>query len=82
MHIIGSKTSSNKEFIQKVSPEIALIGVGKDNSFGHPSDITIDNLKNMNIKIYRTDEMGEITIKINKNGKIIRIQNMFNTDDK
>lgn len=82
MHIIGSKTSSNKEFIQKVSPEIALIGVGKDNSFGHPSDITIDNLKNMNIKIYRTDEMGEITIKINKNGKIIRIQNMFHTDDK
>lgn len=82
MHIIGSKTSSNKEFIQKVSPEIALIGVGKDNSFGHPSDITIDNLKNMNIKIYRTDEMGEITIKINKYGKIIKIQNMFNTDDK
>ncbi len=65
-----------------MSPEIALIGVGKDNSFGHPSDITIDNLKNMNIKIYRTDEMGEITIKINKYGKIIKIQNMFNTDDK
>ena len=82
MHITGSKTSSTREFVQKVSPKIALIGVGKDNNFGHPADITIDNLKSMNIKIYRTDEMGEIGIKINKDGKIIRIQNMFQFVDR
>ena len=82
MHITGSKTSSNKKKKKKVSPKIALIGVGKNNNFGHPADITIDNLKSMNIKIYRTDEMGEIGIKINKNGKKIRIQNIFKIVDR
>ena len=39
-----------------------------DNNFGHPSDITIQNLKDMGVKIYRTDEIGEIEIKgITKN---------------
>ncbi len=59
----GSKTSSSYEFLEEVSPEIALIGVGKDNTFGHPSDITIENLKKLNIKIYRTDKNGEIEIE-------------------
>lgn len=65
----GSKTSSIKEFVESVSPQYALIGVGKNNKFGHPSDGTIKNLKDEKIKIYRTDEMGEIFI--NTNGKII-----------
>ncbi len=37
--------------------------------FNHPSEITIDTLNKNNIKIYRTDRNGEITIKVNKNGK-------------
>ena len=41
-------------------PEIALIGVGKDNSFGHPSDGTIERLNKIKCKILRTDENGEI----------------------
>ena len=40
-------------------PEIALIGVGKDNSFGHPSDGTIERLNKIKCKILRTDENGE-----------------------
>ena len=61
----GSKTSSTQEFLKLVKPQYALIGVGKDNKFGHPSDITIENLKLNSIKIFRTDEMGEISIKSN-----------------
>lgn len=64
----GSKTSSNIEFIKKVNPKISLIGVGENNTFGHPSNITIENLKNIRSKIYRTDINGEITINVNKNG--------------
>ena len=64
----GSKTSSTIDFLKAVKPNYAVIGVGKDNNFGHPSDITIQNLKDMGVKIYRTDEMGEIEIKgITKN---------------
>lgn len=64
----GSKTSSTIDFLKVVKPNYAVIGVGKDNNFGHPSDITIQNLKDMGVKIYRTDEIGEIEIKgITKN---------------
>ena len=67
----GSKTSSITEFIEKIKPKYAIIGVGEDNKFGHPSDSTIQNLEKANIRIYRTDKMGEIEIKIN--GKEIKI---------
>lgn len=62
----GSKTSSIKDFLQKVNPKCALIGVGKDNKFGHPSNITLETLKELNTKIYRTDQCGEISIKVTK----------------
>ena len=67
----GSKTSSITEFIEKIKPKYAIIGVGKDNKFGHPSDSTIQNLEKANIRIYRTDKMGEIEMKTN--GKEIKI---------
>ena len=66
----GSKTSSIPEFIKAVRPKIALIGVGKENSFGHPSEKTLKTLENSNTKIYRTDISGEICIKYTKKGKI------------
>ena len=65
-----SKTSSTAEFIKMVKPQIALIGVGEKNKFGHPNDRVIQRLKNMNTKIYRTDKMGEIVIQINNIGEV------------
>ncbi len=67
----GSKTSSSKEFISTVQPQIALIGVGNNNKFGHPSDITIEGLKSINCKIYRTDKDGEISIIVKNNQMLI-----------
>ncbi len=66
----GSKTSSSDEFIRMVKPQIALIGVGKNNLFGHPSNQVIDRLNNSKTRICRTDLNGEIIIKVNKKGKI------------
>ena len=68
----GSKTSSTIDFLKAVNPNYAVIGVGKDNNFGHPSDITIQNLKDMGVKIYRTDEIGEIEIKGITKNKILK----------
>lgn len=73
MHIIGSKTSTTLDFLQAVSPQIALIGVGKNNNFGHPDEQIIERLQDNKVKIYRTDNDGEISIIVNRNGKIIRI---------
>ena len=67
----GSKTSTTSEFLKAVNPQYALIGVGKNNKFGHPSENTLRKLKEKNIRIYRTDELGEITIKLNKNINIV-----------
>ena len=65
----GSKTSTTQEFLNKVNPQIALIGVGENNKFGHPNDDVIKWLQDKGIKIFRTDLNGEINININKNGK-------------
>ena len=59
----GSKTSTTKEFVEAVSPQIALIGVGENNKFGHPDEIILRRLNDIGCKIYRTDENGEIVIK-------------------
>ena len=76
----GSNTSSSKIFLEKVNPNYAIISVGTGNSYGHPSNTTIQNLENQNIQIYRTDENGTIimtsdgtnitfqTIQTNTNG--------------
>ena len=47
----GSKTSSIQEFIEGVKPRIALIGVGKNNNFGHPSDCVLERLEKIRCQI-------------------------------
>lgn len=66
----GSNTSTTDEFLEAVSPKIALIGVGVNNKFNHPSDSTIKKLELKKCQIYRTDQMGEISIRVTKNGNI------------
>lgn len=69
----GSKTSSSREFIEEVSPEVAVISVGKDNKYGHPNQETLDTLTKYGIRIFRTDEQGDI--KIISNSKNYAISN-------
>ena len=63
----GSRTSSSKEFINKINPKYSIISVGKNNRYGHPNKEVLDNLKDT--KIYRTDIDGSIMFKI-KNNKL------------
>jgi len=58
----GSRTSSGKEFIERVFPEIAVIQVGKDNSYGHPHPETLEIFEKYDIKVLRTDINGDIKI--------------------
>ncbi|MCI9177125.1 MAG: MBL fold metallo-hydrolase [Clostridia bacterium] len=62
----GSNTSSNNEFIQKIAPQIAIISVGKQNSYGHPDKEVLERLEKIGSKIYRTDEVGNIMIEQSK----------------
>ena len=62
----GSKTSTTKVFLEAVKPQIALVGVGENNNFGHPNSGVIERLESIGCEIYRTDKYGEISIKFNK----------------
>lgn len=66
----GSKTSSIEEILKKINPEIALIGVGENNTFGHPNGDVLERLESLGTDIYRTDMGGEITITVNSTGKV------------
>ena len=56
----GSKYANTNEFLEKVHPRSAIISVGKNNRFGHPTAETLDRLKLNKINIFRTDELGDI----------------------
>lgn len=58
----GSKTSSLEEFIKEVSPEIAVIQVGRDNHYSHPHPETLETLSKFGINVLRTDKDGDIKI--------------------
>jgi len=58
----GSKTSSSEEFIKAVSPQEAIISVGKDNKYGHPHREVLETLAKYGINILRTDLNGDIKI--------------------
>lgn len=58
----GSKTSSSPEFIEKVSPQLAVISVGLNNSYRHPSPQTLDTLEKQRVPILRTDYDGTVTV--------------------
>ena len=66
----GSKTSSTEGFLEAVKPKISLIGVGLNNTFGHPNDNVLKRLESTGSKVYRTDKMGEVSITVNKNEKM------------
>ena len=66
----GSKTSSTLNFLELVKPKIALIGVGENNNFGHPNDAVLKRIKDLGAHIYRTDQMGEISIVIGNRGNV------------
>ncbi|MGE5330093.1 MAG: DNA internalization-related competence protein ComEC/Rec2 [Deltaproteobacteria bacterium] len=72
----GSPYSTTLDFLTKASPSSAIISVGRNN-FGHPSDSVLQKLKQNNIKGFRTDKNGCITIEINNRGYSI-IPNLTN----
>ena len=57
----GSKYSTCEELLETISPEVALISVG-ENSYGHPTEETLERLYSRSITVYRTDESGDIVL--------------------
>ncbi len=58
----GSKTGLSQTFLDQVKPKLAIISVGKNNRYGHPSLEVLNLLKNNKIQFFRTDEKGDLEI--------------------
>lgn len=56
----GSYTASSLAFLEETTPDIAVISCGYKNSYGHPHKSTLDNLKSVDAKIFRTDQNGSM----------------------
>ncbi len=63
----GSSTSNSVNFLQAVNPEILVISVGEDNSYGHPHTEIMERVYELDVPIYRTDEDGSVVIAVENN---------------
>ncbi|MDR1330380.1 MAG: ComEC/Rec2 family competence protein [Oscillospiraceae bacterium] len=59
----GSKYSNSNDLLEVTRPETALISVGSRNTYGHPAEETLERMHRHGVTVYRTDLMGNITIK-------------------
>lgn len=67
----GSKTSSTEAFLDAFTPEIALISVGRNNVYGHPSKSVIERFEERGMTIARTDQLG--TLRLETDGHRLRL---------
>ena len=58
----GSDTSTGEEFIEKVTPKLAVISCAEANEYGHPHSEVVNRLNKYNIEYYRTDKLGTVII--------------------
>ena len=77
----GSDTSTSQLFLNAVHPKYSVIEVGKGNSYGHPTQATLNRLSNVGAQVLRTDESGTIvctsdgaTIKFDKSASPVKPQ--------
>lgn len=66
----GSRTSTSNLLLKTVRPEIAVISVGAKNRYGHPNAEILERLKSFGIKIFRTDESGDLVFELDGVGVI------------
>lgn len=60
----GSKYSTSDEFLERIDVTYAIISVGENNSYGHPSDEVLDRLERYRISIIQTQYNGAVQIAI------------------
>lgn len=56
----GSRTANTEAFLERVNPEYVVISCGEGNSYGHPHAEVLNRLREMGIKVFRTDEEGTV----------------------
>ena len=60
----GSRFSTSQELLSAIAPNMAVVSVGR-NSYGHPAAETLERLEQFSVTVYRTDQMGHVTVRGN-----------------
>ena len=68
----GSDSATGYRLLREVMPQYAVISVGADNAYGHPTDSTLSKLRDCGAEIFRTDIEGNILVT--SNGAVIDVQ--------
>jgi len=71
----ASNTSSTLQFLSSFKPEIAVIQVGADNSYGHPTSQTPERLQQAGAEVFRNDEHGDVVVTIEDDEANVAITN-------
>jgi len=64
----GSKTSSTREFVRQVNPQVAVMTAGYRNRFGHPKKEVLERYREIGSTIYRSDRDGAVLIDFERGG--------------
>ena len=73
----GGRTSSSEGFIKAVSPQAAVISVGRYNSYNHPNPETLERYNAAGARIYRTDIDGAVIVNLKDNGYSVQTYQDF-----
>ena len=76
----GSRDSSTKDFLEKVTPQVSVISCGVGNTYGHPHDEAVERLGKIGSKVYRTDTVGTVIAKCYDGGFNIETDNTIELD--
>jgi len=67
----GSSSSCSQDFLNRIQPQYAVISVGKENSYGHPTQSTLSKLESIGAQTFRTDKQGTIIVGLNAYSNLI-----------
>ena len=67
----GSWNGTTAEWAQATRPEVAVISVGRGNTYGHPSAQVIERWRSVGATVYRTDQDGTVIVQANRDGSYI-----------
>ncbi len=76
----GSRDATTYPFLRAIMPTYAVISCGADNSYGHPTEETLSRLRDANVRLFRTDLQGNITMESNGESLVLKTERNFDID--
>lgn len=76
----GAESSTSYAWLYQVMPEYAVISVGEDNSYGHPTEEVLSRLRDAEVKTYRTDMQGDIIVVSDGNNVTVNVEKNADAD--